>query len=206
MVTLLAVAGGAYALWQLDQTQQVMKSQSVRIAQLEDKLALSDDSATQSLTSIGAKVRELNIKSVKVTTEIDKLWATRNVNRNAIAASDKKIAVIEKKQGQLTKLKTTITDVNKKVADLLPIKTSAESTAQRVTEQDLLLQSVRERVANHSESLKTLSSKADAGASALSKVNGIDKRLKSTEEAMTSIDAFRRTVNRDLLQLKQTKK
>jgi hypothetical protein len=206
MVTLLAVAGGAYALWQLDQTQQVIKSQSVRIAQLEDKLALSDDSATQSLTSIGAKVRELNVKSIKVATEIDKLWATRNVNRNAIAASDKKIASVEKKQAQLAKLESTVAKVNKKVANLLPIKTAVESTAQRVTEQDLLLQSVRERVANHSTSLKTLSSKADEGASAASQVNNIDKRLKSTEEAITSIDAFRRTVNRDLLQLKQTKK
>lgn len=210
MVTVLALAGLGYALWQLNQAQAVMQSQSVRLAQLEDKLALSDDSATQSLSSIGAKVRELNVAAVKAESEIDKLWAARNVNVKAIKEGAKKVTSLGQSQAGLAKtqkkLSTTTSSLNKKVTGLSALKASVDSTSQSVSEHDLLLQSVRERISNHSSSLKTLSAKVDSSSSAAKKVGDIDKRLKSTEEAITSFDAFRRTVNRDLLQLKQPKK
>ena len=207
LITLIAVGGAAYALWQLHQAQQVMQTQSQRIAQLENKLAVSDDSATQSLASLGVKVNELNGKSVANASEIAKLWDTRKVNRTAIANSDKKIASLEKQQKSLQALPKSLKSLDKKVSDLASLKSSLNSTSQSVAEHDLLLQSVRERVANNSEAVQTLSPKVNANAQVINKTKGLeqrlDKRIKNTEEAITSFDAFRRNVNRDLLQLKQ---
>lgn len=205
-MTLMAVVVAGYAVWELKTTAQIMKGQSLRIVQLENQLALSDDSANQSLTTVSAKVRELNVKAAKAESEIDKLWATRNVNRTAIADADKKISSLQKTQKTVTQLATTLDGVEKSVSALNPLKASLASTLQSVGEQELLLQSTRERVSMQGDSLKSLSAQVKKNTAASKRVSGIDKRVNNTEEAITSFDAFRRTVNRDLLQLKQVKK
>jgi predicted nucleic acid-binding Zn-ribbon protein len=198
-ITLWALAGTGYAIWQLQLAQQVITNQTTRIVQLEDKFAISDDSASQSLDSVGAKVRELNVKTVKAESEIAKLWATRNVNRAAIGDTNAKLQLLQKSQSKIT------VSMNKTVNELTPLRALLSSTSQSVAEQDLLLQSVRERILTHSETLKSLSTKVSKSQSAVSKVNSINKRLQNSEEAITSLDAFRRTVNRDLQKLKQAK-
>lgn len=207
IVTLVAASGAAYALWQLNEAQQVMQTQSQRIAQLEDRLAVSDDSATQSLSSLSVKIKDLHSKSVVNDSEIAKLWDTRKVNLAAIASNNKKIGALETQQKPLLALKKTVGSLDKKVTGLASLKTSLASTSQSVAEHDLLLQSVRERVGNTSETLQTLLPKVNANTQEVSKVKGVeqrlDKRIKGTEEAITSFEAFRRNVNRDLLQLKQ---
>lgn len=214
LMTLIAVSGAGYALWQLHHAQAVMDEQRLRIVKLERKLTASDDTATQTLASVGAKVRELDKKSTTMTSEIDKLWAARNVNRKAIADSGKKVEGLQK---EIKKLPAKVSNVEKKVASvdkkvagvsrsvetLKPLKETLDTTNQNIAEQELLVQSLRERVANQNEIIKQLSSEAKKGAAAAKQVKSIDTRLKNTEEAMTSIEAFRRTVNRDLLQLKQ---
>lgn len=204
-ITLLALAGTGYTIWQLQLAQQVMTNQATRIVQLEDKLAISDDSASQSLASVGAKVRELNVKTVKTESEIAKLWETRKMNRAAIGDTNVKVQSLQKSQSKITELEKIIVSMNKTVDELVPLRASLSSTSQSVAEQDLLLQSVRERLANHSETLKLLSAQSSQSKSALNKVSSIDKRLQNSEEAITSLDAFRRTVNRDLQKLKKVK-
>jgi chromosome segregation ATPase len=206
LITLIAVSGAAYALWQLQVTEKVIKDQSLRIVQLENKLALSDDSATQSLASVSAKVRELNAKSVESESEVAKLWAARKVNNTAIADSENKIAALEKTITKTATLNKIVNEIKASVDELKSLKAALASTAQTVTEQDLLLQSVRERVANNTQSLQSLTQQQSKNTSAVTKINDIDKRVKNTEGAITSFDAFRRTVNSDLLQLKQLKK
>lgn len=221
LITLCVGGAAAYALWQLEQTQKIMKDQRLRIVQLENKLAISDDSATQSLASVSAQVRELNSQSIQANSEVTKLWATRNVNRDGIKASDEKVAVLDKKitgleketRNKVTKIEKeqkiipalvkSIIDVEASVAELKSLEKSLLSTSQTVTEQDILLRAVREKVAVQSELLKSLGAQANKSISASNKLKDIDKRLKETEEALTSLEAFRRTANRDLLQLKR---
>jgi chromosome segregation ATPase len=221
LITLCVGGAAAYALWQLEQAQKIMKDKRFRSVQLENKLAISDDSATQSLESVSAQVRELNSQSIQTNSEVTKLWATRNVNRDGIKATDEKIAVlgkqitglgkdtnnkitkIEKTQKKIPALVKSINDVEASVVELKLLEKSLLSTSQTVTEQDILLRAVRERVAVQSELLKTLGAQANKGVSASNKLKDIEKRLKETEEALTSLEAFRRTANRDLLQLKR---
>jgi chromosome segregation ATPase len=114
-----------------------------------------------------------------------------------------KIANLEKAQKKIPAITQSINDVKASLAELKPLQKALSSTTQTVTEQDILLRAVREKVAVQSELLKTLGAQANKGVSASNKVKDIEKRLKETEEALTSLEAFRRTANRDLLQLKR---
>ena len=169
--------GCTYALWQLNEAQKVMQTQSQRIGQLEDRLAVSDDSATQSLSSLSVKIKDLHGKSVSSESEIAKLWDTRKVNLASIASSDKKIVALEKKQKSLLALKKTVGGLDKKITGLSSLKASLASTSQSVAEHDLLLQSVRERVANTHETVQTLLPKVNANTKEVSKTKGLEQRL-----------------------------
>jgi chromosome segregation ATPase len=221
LITLCVGGAAGYALWQLDMAQHTMQDQRLRIVQLENQLAISDDSATQSLASVSAQVRGLNSKSIQADAEIAKLWDTRNVNRDGIKATGEKITALDKKivalgkksndkiakietsQKKIPSLIKSINDVETSLVELKPLKDSWSSTTQTVTEQDILLRAVREKVAVQSELLKTLGAQTNKGVTASNKLKNIEKRLKETEEALTSLEAFRRTANRDLLQLKR---
>ena len=214
LITLCVGSAAGYALWQVEMTQQTLQSQRLRIVQLESKLAVSDDSATQSLASVSAQVRGLNSKTIQADAEIAKLWATRKVNRDGItkaveklAALDKettnKIEIIEQTQRKIPTLRQSIASLETSVTELQPLKSKLLSTTQTVTEQDILLRAIREKISVQSEQLKTLNGQANKGVSAANKLKNIDKRLKETEAALTSLEAFRRTTNRDLLQLKK---
>lgn len=206
LITIVAIAGAGYAIWQLQTAQQVMAEQRDRIVALEKKLTISDDTATQSLESIGVKVRELDKRSGVATSEIDKLWAARNVNRKAIADSKQQLETLQKDQkasqkkvASLDKKSSTLT---KAIGDIDTLKTTVDSTSQSVGEQELLIQSLRERVAAQNDTLKQASAQAEKGAAAADKLNTLDGRVKTTEETIKSLEAFRRTTNRDLLKLK----
>jgi len=214
LMTLIAVSSTTYALWQLHYTQTVIGEQHLRIVKLERKLTTSDDTAAQTLVSVGVKLRELDKKTRVMTSEIDKLWAARNVNRKAIADGGKKIASLQKElkntSSQLAKMdkkavtiSTNVSDLGRSVNDLKGLKGTFSTVDQNVSEQELLLESLRERMANQASTLKQLSSSVKTGKALAKQVRSMGVRLKNTEEAMVSVEAFRRTVNRDLLQLKQ---
>lgn len=216
LVTLVAVGSAGYAILQLEEASKAIASQNQRIAQLEDKLTVSDDSATQSLVSLRAQLNEVNSKNQVNTSEIAKLWTTRNVNRDGIAENKKAVVSMDQAykkdqktlkslNGTVSKVEKAVESINAKVNELSPLASELASTSQTVSEHDLLLQSVRERVATQNDTLKTVNNKVATNTTAAKKVDSLQKRVKNTEEAITSLDAFRRTVNRDLLQLKQVK-
>ncbi|MGS2718902.1 hypothetical protein ACVBE9_12060 [Eionea flava] len=221
LLTLCVGAATAYVFLQLDMTQKTIKDQRLRIVQLENKLAISDDSASQSLASVSAQVRELNSKSIQADSEIAKLWATRNVNRDGIKGAEEKIGSLDKKvttlgkkfagdvsklqseQKKLLSLQASLQDVKSAIDELQALERSVKSTRQTAAEQDILLRALREKLAVHTEQLKVLGSQANKGVSASNKFNALEQRVKETEEVITSLEAFRRTTNRELLQLKR---
>lgn len=214
LLTLCIGAATAYLVWQLDIAQHTIKDQRLRIVQLENKLAISDDSASQSLASVSAQVRELNSKSIQADSEIAKLWATRNVNRDGIKGAEEKITELGKKvtsdvarlqreQKKLASLSSSLDSLKQSVDKLQSLPAVVASTNQSVSEQDILLRALREKVAVHTEQLKVLGSQANKGVSAANKLTALERRVKETEEIITSLEAFRRSTTRDLLQLKQ---
>ena len=194
LLTLAAISVAAYGFWQSMQSQQIISDQQQRIVDLETQLVLSGDESAQSLTSLAASLKTIKKDTKLSLSEIDKLWATRNVNRKAIADSKKALEVSNDKiQKDLSALEVA---VNKPVAAL----------QQRFSEQELLIQSLRERLSDQQQTLKTINAqlKNNASQSELDRLSKeLHKKIKAHDEAIQSMDKFRVAVNRDLLTLKQ---
>ena len=155
----------------LQEQRTQLKNQQGRIVELENQLALSDDESAQSLVAISARLKEAN-------SEIRKLWGVSyDTNRKAIKANKTDIASHTKNYQTLNKtLQTQQMTLN--------------NNDQRLSEQELLIRTLRERLDEQIKSLKL-------------DVTDNAKRTGSNEEAIKAFDIFRRSVSRDLLQIKQ---
>lgn len=204
LIALATAAGAGYLFWQFTLAQQTLVEQQNRIDELENKLLLTGDESAQSLTVLTANVKGLDKEIKLALSEVDKLWGTRNVNRKAIEEakvqiddSDKKVAAMRKKlDAELKKTSQSLARIDEKLAK--PVS----ALQQRSSEQEILLQSLRERVADQGQTLKQLSSSAQKYASK-QQLDALNKQIKANDEAVKSIDKFRLAVNRDLLLLKQ---
>lgn len=245
LVALIALGGVAYNVWQLQQANNTIVNQQARIAELEKKLTVADDASSQSITSLAANFLALNDDVKLSLTEIDKLWATRNVNKKAIGDNAEKLTTIDKQltstrndlsntDKAITGLQTTtkqldenvkaqtktldeqLADVIKKteaqtatlstlteqIAALETSNTALDRLAQNVktqtAQQEITLQSLRERVATSASNANAQPSAATAA-----QINQLTAQVRDNQEAIHAIDAFRITVNRELLLLKQ---
>lgn len=185
-MTLLALVAAGYLFWQLQLSQQSIAAQQLRIVELENQLTISGDTANQSLASVSVKVNELSQRSVKATSEIDKLWAARNTNVDAIKKVNQRISA----------------NVKKRSGEHQSLEKSLSLAEQRTSEQEILIQSLRERVNDQKTAQQKLSSQIKKNTATAANLKSLQSRVKESEEAMASLEAFRRNVNRDILQLK----
>ena len=255
LLSLLAVIGVAYSIWQLQQANDTITDQQQRIVELEKKLTVAGDTSSQSITSLAANLSALNDDVKLSLTEIDKLWATRNVNRdaisdnaekiNALEALSQQVKTVEQKmlaleqqaetatqtlastgeelqsfQQQLATLEGGLENADSKITVLESANTEqvgelvsleeqitvlqtadddlnrlTQTLKKQVAEQELLLQSLRERVSSGLASANTDSS--------ASQIEQLALQVQENQEAVRAIDAFRITVNRELLSIKQ---
>lgn len=194
LLTLLVAGGVGYSVWQLQMSQQLIGAQQKRIDELENKLLLTGDESTQSLTAVTANLKELD-KDVKLAlSEVDKLWATRNVNLKSIE---------ELKQS----LGSAVADIKKNSQAVAGIDAKIEkplaSMERRTGEQELLIQSLRERLSEQDKKTQSLQAQIKQFASASKQVDAISSKVDGYEETIRSFDKFRITTNRDLLLLKE---
>ena len=241
LVALIALGGAAYSVWQLQQAHSTIVNQQERIAELEKKLTVSDDASSQSITSLAANFLALNDDVKLSLTEIDKLWATRNVNKKAISDNAEKLTTIDEQLSStrndlsntdkaITGLQTTtkqldedaktldgkladviektaaqtatLSTVSEKIAALETGNTELERLAQNLktqtSQQEITLQSLRERVAASASNAN-----AQVSAATAAQINQLTAQVRDNQDAIRAIDAFRITVNRELLLLKQ---
>lgn len=245
LLTLAALGIAAYNVWQLQQANNTILDQQARIAELEKKLTVADDASSQSITSLAANFLALNDDVKLSLTEIDKLWATRNVNKKAISDNTEKLTAIETQtqstqsdlsnagkkisalesstkaldesiknqvktiSEQLAKLTeqtesqtATLASVDTQVKNLESGNQDLERLAQNLktqtSQQEITLQSLRERVA-----AGLSNTNAPPSAATTNQINQLAAQVRENQEAVRAIDAFRITVNRELLLLKQ---
>lgn len=192
----LGLAGFSY--WQLIQVQQQASTADKRLVELEQRLALSDDEATQSVSTLQANLRETRQQLDAANLEIRKLWDARNTNRTAIGEN-----------------KTQITAAAKAAQSAGSAAAEAKKLAQA---QDSTLKTLSSNVALQSEQVGLLNDAANAQKKqlreAIDKANAADAqvkqlrsdlatRVKRSEDAIEAIDAHRVTVNREILELKR---
>ncbi len=177
----LGLAG--YAYWQLSLTQEKLSAADARLIELESQMTLSDDESTQSLSVIQAKVKT-NFS------EIDKLWGTRNVNKQAISENKEAIEKLSKTSAGLEgkmqkKVDSAVADV-KLMNELLEAQQGAMDAIDRKYQQQL---AEVQRLANEVEELAAVKTE-------------YQRRIQNLEQAIEANDAFRRQVTQDLLRLK----
>ncbi len=178
----LTLAG--FTFWQLSMAQKSLLEADARIASLEGKLAMSDDESNASMTAMQAKLKWAD-------SEIRKLWGVSyDNNRKAIAAN--KASLAEVKEGFST--------VDTK------IKTALESTKTEIQLVNELLEGQQATFGGIEKSNKEQTDKVRELDQKLAKLERLEDELKqrvaTNEEAINAIDAFRRNVNQQLLQIR----
>ncbi len=188
VIALIGLAIGGFLYWQLmlttdtlNQTQKELKAATARVSNLEQRLSLSDDESTQSITVVQAKVKEN-------ASEIRKLWGVSyDTNRKTIDTLGKSFKKIQASIGSQTKqVKTALGNLDTELQILKDVSEGQQSVVARadqwMNQQKGAMDSVLKRV----DTLDSL----------------VNKRIKNNEEAIKAIDAFRVQVNRELITLK----
>ncbi|WP_372749937.1 hypothetical protein [Litorivivens sp.] len=188
-LVIVVLLGGAYYLYkQLDiaLAQQTLDQQ--RILRLEKQLNVTDESVSETSDQFQKQMEFLD-------TEIRKLWD--NVwkrSKQQLADHETKIEAMEK---TLASLNTQFASLNTKIA------AAEKATAGYKSELDTLkaqLDKTRAMTEAHRGQIADLK----AGGNMAEKVAKLEARIQSNEEWLESVNAFRKQVNRDLANLRDT--
>lgn len=195
-LTGLGLAGFSY--WQLVKVQHQASAAEKRIEELEQRLALSDDESSQSVTALQANLRETRKQLDVASNEIRKLWDTRNVNKKGIADNKAQLAAVAKSAKSAS--------------------SAAASATKLAQSQEKNWKALSDNISLQGEQLNLLSDATDSQKKQMRELidqaNKVDtqmqqlktdlaRRVKRNEDAIEAIDAYRRTVNRDILDLKR---
>lgn len=187
VIALLGVAGAGFLGWQLTEAQAALMKADSRISQLENQLNVA---STESTASVGS----LQVKLVSVDNEVKKLW---EVSRKTVADNTEKFNGVNK---SLDANKKDITEVknaeNSLKQDVLAQKASFDEAVARLDAQEKALVDQRKRI-------QDVSASVTAALSQVKSAEGLAARITKAEEAIDAIDDNRRTINRDLMQIKQ---
>ncbi len=181
ILVLITMAGVGYGAWQLIQTQQQFAAASERIVALETQLSLNNNESSQSVDKIFERLDDAD-------SEIRKLWGVSyDTNRKAIATNKDSITAVS---GRLTDAATAAKEAKDSVATMQA----------QVDEQQLVVTRVNEDMNIQEQQIKQINDLAKS-VDALAK--RLETRLGKSEEAIEAINAFRRSANSDIQQLKQ---
>lgn len=175
---------------QLSQSQAVLASYQGRVADLEQRLSVTDESVNQSSVAMQVKIKELD-------GEIRKLWdnvwkkqqETLTAHQGQLATLDKSVKAA---QGEVAKISKDFTAQQKTVAGMRSqlekagkTEATVELSKRRLDEQQVALESVTERLSRIASEQEKLG-----------------QRISTNEEWVQSINNFRKQTNRELVNLK----
>ena len=169
----------------------MLQQAEARIADLEGRLSVTSDESSQSLTQVDAKLKWVD-------SEIRKLWGISNdVNRKAIAANKENIASLAK---ELAAAKKDASEANATAASL---NTQLAANKAAVDDAIAKIDSAVLSIAEQGKRLQDFTEQVDRVDGQLSSLQALQQKVRTNEEAIAAIDAYRRTINRDILELKQ---
>ena len=191
LLAFAGIGGSGYLAWQLNESQKTLVSAEQRIAGLETRLNIDSDESSQTLDQIQDKLKWAD-------SEIRKLWGvSQDTNRKKITANEDSIASLTRKIGAVEK-------------DAAAARTSAAAIKRDLDERVVALKSqldtasaAMKTLENSARDIQTLRDNLDRVTQQMPGLRDLATRVKTNEEAITAIDTYRRSLNRDLLQLKQ---
>ena len=179
-LTGLGLAGFVY--WQLQMSQQQVAAAEKRIATLEDRLSLSDDESTQSLTSLQANLKQTKDNLELAHSEIRKLWDTRNVNKRGIEENDKALSSLAK---SVKSTASAASAAQKAAADQLQNWKTLSAEVSAMTEQMRVVSDLAESQQRRIRELVDINNRLESDFKQLK--NGVASRVQANEEAIESI-------------------
>lgn len=197
-LVVVSLSFGGFIYSQLQESQAALTEAAAKIYKLEQQLSLSDDESTQSVASLQGVMKQQQAELKSANSEIRKLWDTRNVNKNAIADNDKQVSAVS---ADLSKVKPVIANV-KKISD------DAATQAKKVVELTSSLEAKSAQVsklqAAVDEQKKSMRELVDSKRQLESGLLEVQRKMRSNDETIASIDAFRKNTNSELWRLKQS--
>ena len=191
LLALAGVAIGGFFGWKLTEAQAQLQQADARITDLEGRLSVTSDESSQSLTQVDAKLKWVD-------SEIRKLWGISNdVNRKAIAANKENIASLAKELAAAKK------DANEAKATAANLNTQLAANKAAVDDAVAKIESAVLSIAEQRKRLQDFTEQVDRVDGQLGSLQTLEQKVRTNEEAIAAIDAYRRTINRDILELKQ---
>lgn len=187
VVAVVGVLGAAFLGFQLMELQAKSAKDSARIAQLESQLDVTSTNSTQ---SVGA----LQINLQKVDSDLKRLADT--VKKNNSDNGDKLSSLnksLETVKANASALKAEAENLKQ---DSLAHKANFEEVAASFG-------SVEKNIAAQSKKISDVSASVNVLVNQVKSAEALASRITKTEEAIDSIDDNRRSINKDLLQIKQ---
>ena len=203
IAALVALGFIAFVYWQFSveraQLEARLQQADARIVELEQKLTVTGDESSQSLTVLNANVKSIGASLTDVNAEIRKLWVLAN-ERNAKDIKNNALAIAE--------LQKVNTDNKKMLGD---VKQSLENNKTQVQ----ALEGLPEKLKDLQGELAVLGEVQESQQAAFTQIRNLptelktlkssfNSRISANEEAVKSMDAFRLQVNRQLLQMSGT--
>ena len=187
VIAILGVVACAILGWMLSEANAAIARDSARIQQLENQLNVTSSESTQSVTALGINLQRLDgeVKSLTATT------------RKAASDLGDKIA----SQGRgLDSAKAEIANLKAETSNL-----KQESVAHKASIEELAprLDLLEKATVEQRKKLQDTSASVNALVSQVKSAEALATRITKTEEAIDAIDDNRRTINRDLMQIKQ---
>ncbi|MCE3251167.1 MAG: hypothetical protein K0Q67_177 [Cellvibrio sp.] len=190
VIALVAAGGAGFLGWQLFQAQALLKQADTRILGLEQQLSMTSEESSASVVTLQSNLKKLD-------TEVRRIAALAEESRKAIAANTEKTTAVARDAANAQKLgadaKANVTSLkqevaaNKTVADAASAKIDGMSTS----------------VSQQTQSVQNLKEQLDKMELELTALDSLAARVRTNEEAISAIDDFRRSTNREILQIKQ---
>ena len=203
LLALIAIGASGFSYWSLTQRDQTIIALEKELLQnktqlhsLEQRLALADGESTESLSALRVVAKENSA-------EIRKLWGVSNDrNKKAIAELKASLEAFKGEQlksfkqleSNLTKIQVAFDGLNSGLGELktdVALFQDLQEGLQQMVEQ------ARKATADQAQEIgRAQQSMADS-------LTSMQSKLDKQQEAVSSIDAFRKQINREILALKQ---
>jgi chromosome segregation ATPase len=187
VIALVGVIGAAFLGWQLMELQAKALKDAARITQLESQLDVTSTNSTQSVGALQINLQKADSDLKKLQDVVRKLTADHNEKFAAQAKS------LDAAKAELSNAKGGI---NLLQQDSLAYKATFEEVAAN-------FDAVEKNIAMQTKKIGDVNASVNAMLSQLKSAEGLASRITKTEEAIDSIDDNRRTINKDLIQIKQ---
>ncbi|WP_020208400.1 hypothetical protein [Gilvimarinus chinensis] len=190
---------GGYLTWKFTEAQKELVAAQNRVTNLEARLDLNSNESSETVDEIRDKLDWAD-------SEIRKLWGvSHDTNRKKITANGDAIAALKKQLAATEKdAATARASANNIKAELEKRMAAMDKQLAASSAELQKSQRVLQDLAANGERLQSLSMDVQRVSQQLPGLKDLAARVKANEEAIAAIDAYRRSINRDILQLKQS--